>query len=87
MENFEIYENGELVQPSAIERVGSVAINALVSITEATGRAIVDVVRECATNLALDITDAQNGSNLRAQYIEKRRNEKLASIAAQFDLA
>jgi len=77
--NFQIYQDGEHIQAPVLERVASTAGTIAVTALQGLGRAVSRVVGECATHVELDLYDLQNGTNLRSEYVEQKR--QLATMA------
>ena len=86
MTNFIINENVPVEHPPVTERVGGIVLDVLKATVLATYEASKRVLGECATSLSLDIIDAREGSHLRKQWIDQRREAKLASVARQYQL-
>lgn len=80
LENFHIYENGELQQPNVLERTADIAGNVAVTAVRALGASVGRVVGECATAVSLSLHDAQEGTQLHAEWCAKRRAERVARI-------
>ena len=86
MQDFKIEYNVPTVQPPVVERIGRSVLDVLKTVSTASLQATGRVLGECATSLSLDIIDAREGSHLRKQWCEQRREAKLASVARQYQL-
>jgi len=86
IQTIEIYRNGELEQPSIASRAGNMLASAAIHALSATYEASKRVLGDMSTSIALDIVDAQNGTNLRHAYYEQKRTARVAAIASEYGI-
>lgn len=86
LENFSIYENGDLVQePLTIQAVrvaGNLAVDALRATYKPVGR----VLGEMATSFQLDMHDQLHGTHVRQEYFQRKKELATAALREEVGL-
>lgn len=82
-----VTRDGELDQDyyrnQRIQALGNTLVNGSLSLFQAAGRALGNVVVECATSVQLDAHDAKYGSHLRQDYYDKKRRDAANHLRSQ----
>lgn len=89
-EEFKIYENGELVEPSIAERITSTALShvqaAVGHLASKVSTSFTSAMANAYTELDLHEFDTKNGTRLLPQYKAQQRQERIAAMAMQYDI-
>jgi len=86
LENFSIYQDGELVQEPLVIKVAAVAGSAALEALRAVSKPVARVLGECATSVQLDVHDAMHGTTLRQEYYAKQRELATAALRDEVGL-